>query len=252
MYLIHELAKLAGTTTRTLRYYDDIGLLKPAVIEDSGYRKYHQKQVDLLQQILIYKKLGFDLKQIKKMISDPAFNETKALKKHLESLYQEKYKLDQLIHTIEKSIASHEGEYQMKDEEKFDGLKQSDIDINEKIYGKEARVRFGNEKVDQANEKYLKQSETDYQDATKLAKLILETLKEALEKNDPKSDIAQHVCELHQTWLKYYWTSYDKKSHLALVHMYLEDERFNAYYEKVGIGATQLLVDAMEIYLSKH
>ena len=57
-YTILKLAKLSGVSTRALRYYDEIGLLKPGRMEASGYRVYGEKEVDLLQQILFYRALG--------------------------------------------------------------------------------------------------------------------------------------------------------------------------------------------------
>ena len=65
-YSIKDLSEIAGITTRTLRYYDEIDILKPAKISDSGYRIYSDNEVDLLQQILFYKELGLDLKTIKR------------------------------------------------------------------------------------------------------------------------------------------------------------------------------------------
>ena len=51
-YTIKKMAEISGVSTRTLRYYDELGLLKPESINESGYRLYGQKQVDILQQIL--------------------------------------------------------------------------------------------------------------------------------------------------------------------------------------------------------
>lgn len=68
-YSIKDLSEIAGITTRTLRYYDEIDILKPAKISDSGYRIYSDNEVDLLQQILFYKELGLDLKTIKDILS---------------------------------------------------------------------------------------------------------------------------------------------------------------------------------------
>jgi DNA-binding transcriptional MerR regulator len=57
-YTVQKLGRLAGTSTRTLRYYNEIGILKPARMNSSGYRIYGQAEVDRLQQILFYKELG--------------------------------------------------------------------------------------------------------------------------------------------------------------------------------------------------
>ncbi|MDP4158116.1 MAG: MerR family transcriptional regulator, partial [Bacillota bacterium] len=70
-FTVQSLGKLAGVSTRTLRYYDEIGILKPARINSSGYRIYGQREVDRLQQILFYRELGVSLEDIKKIITDP-------------------------------------------------------------------------------------------------------------------------------------------------------------------------------------
>lgn len=67
-YTIGQLAELAGVSTRTLRYYDRIGLLKPLYVDDSGYRWYGERELDLLQQILFYRERGFALAQISDLL----------------------------------------------------------------------------------------------------------------------------------------------------------------------------------------
>lgn len=92
-YTTNKLARLAGVTTRTLRYYDEIGLLEPGHIKENGYRIYGQAQVDKLQQIMLYKELGVSLKCIKKIICDDHFDPNIALEKHLCSLLTKKCNL---------------------------------------------------------------------------------------------------------------------------------------------------------------
>lgn len=92
-YTIQKLARLAGISTRTLRYYDEIDLLKPARINSSGYRLYGQKEVDRLQQIMFYRELGFPLETIKEIMANPLFDERKALQDHLKHLLEKESKL---------------------------------------------------------------------------------------------------------------------------------------------------------------
>ena len=82
-YTIKKLAEIAGVSARTLRYYDEIGLLKPCRINSSGYRIYGQNEVDLLQQILFYKSMDMKLEEIQNLISKPNFNIEKALRKSI-------------------------------------------------------------------------------------------------------------------------------------------------------------------------
>jgi DNA-binding transcriptional MerR regulator len=249
MYLINEVAEIAGITTRTLRHYDNIGLLKPNINPDSGYRLYDDAHIDRLQQILVYKKLGISLSEIKQILDHEDYQMIDALKQHIKKLTQESRRLNMLIDTMKNMIDYKEGIKEMNNQEKFKGLKAKDIFENEEKYGQELREKYGDEKIEQSNHRYKKLSKYQYQLADDLAKEILEKLKIALSFGDPRSEIAQEVCQLHQQWIQIYWPKYDKKSHLSLVDMYLGDDRFKAYYEKVGKGATQLLNDAMHIYL---
>ncbi|QWB95277.1 MerR family transcriptional regulator [Mycoplasmatota bacterium] len=249
MYLIKEIADIAGVSTRTLRYYDDIGILMPHVNKDTGYRLYDDKDIDRLQQILVYKKLGVNLHEIKTILDDKDYLMVDALKKQIVRLTKEGEKIKTIIHTMKEMIAYQEGKIKMNNEDKFKGLKEKDILENEEKYGDELRLTYGDKTIDESNYHYKKLSSYQYQQANQLAKTILEKLKRALINPIPSSDLAQEICRDHERWIKIYWKKYDKQSHLALVDMYLEDERFKAYYEKVGLGATQLLNKAMHIYL---
>lgn len=85
-YTVKQLADMAGISSRTLRYYDEIGILKPARINASGYRVYGKKEVDILQQILFYKELGVPLETIKEIIISPDFDSYTALIEHRQQL----------------------------------------------------------------------------------------------------------------------------------------------------------------------
>ena len=81
-YTIKQLAKLAGVTIRTLRYYDEIGLLSPAQTGENGYRLYNQGSLLQLQQILFYRELDVPLKDIHSILNSPGFDLLQALKEH--------------------------------------------------------------------------------------------------------------------------------------------------------------------------
>ncbi|MDF2840549.1 MAG: transcriptional regulator, MerR family protein, partial [Clostridia bacterium] len=142
-YTVQKLGSLAGVSTRTLRYYDEIGILKPARINSSGYRIYGQNEVDKLQQILFYRELGVNLDSIKDIVTAPSFNGANALREHREKLLEKKEQLDLLIANVDKTIALTEGRIKMTDKEKFEGFKQKMIDDNEKKYGAEIREKYG-------------------------------------------------------------------------------------------------------------
>lgn len=124
-YTVSQLAKISGVSGRTLRYYDQIGLLKPTRVNSSGYRIYGQQEVDLLQQILFYRELDVRLEDIKEIVHVPSFDQVSALKQHYHQLKEKRIRLDKIIATVEKTISNKERGISMKDNEKFIGLKKS-------------------------------------------------------------------------------------------------------------------------------
>ncbi|MBV9575523.1 MAG: MerR family transcriptional regulator [Gammaproteobacteria bacterium] len=121
-YTVKKLAKLSGLSIRTLRFYDAIGLLKPAYYGDNNYRYYEDEQILLLQQILFYRELGFPLNNIQRIISSDDFNKIDALISHKKILKQSRDRTKQLIKTVDQTIAHLRGNITMRDEELFIGF----------------------------------------------------------------------------------------------------------------------------------
>ncbi len=247
-YTVKKLASLAGVSTRTLRYYDEIGILKPARINSSGYRIYGQVEVDTLQQILFYRELEVSLDYIKEIITSPYFDSVAALREHREKLIAKREQLDLLIANVNKTIALTEGRVKMSNKEKFEGFKRKMISDNEKEYGKEAREKYDDKQVNKSNEIIKNMTEKQYTEWMELSENVIKTLKEAFATGDPASDIAQRAVDLHRQWLSYTWDSYTKEAHAGLAQMYVDDERFEAYYDKEQPGLTEFLRDAVLFY----
>lgn len=247
-YTVQKLAQIAGVSTRTLRYYDQIGLLKPARINSSGYRIYGSAEVDKLQQIMFFRELGVSLESIHEIINSPSFVEANALREHRRELLEKRKQLDVLIANVEKSIAATEGRIAMTDKEKFAGFKQKMIDDNEKQYGKEIREKYGDEQVESSNRKIKNMTEEQYAEIENLSREIMKTLKEAFAEGDPAGEKAQKAVALHRTWLTFFWDSYTKEAHAGIAQMYVDDPRFTAYYDKEQPGLAAFLRDAVLIY----
>lgn len=247
-YSVNKLAKLAGVSARTLRYYDEIGLLSPERISSNDYRVYGQKEVDLLQQILFYRELGVSLDEIKNIVWSKDYDGIAALQGHLSALKAKKKQIELLITNVEKTIAASKREITMSNKEKFEGFKQKMLDENEKQYGKEIREKFGDAIVDAGNAKMMGLTAEQYEKVQNLSCQINETLKTAFEQGDPSSELAQKVCALHKEWLGYFWDHYSKEAHLGLAQSYVDDPRFRKYYDAVATGCAEFLRDAIEIY----
>lgn len=247
-YTVQKLGRLAGISTRTLRYYDEIGILKPARINSSGYRLYGQIEVDRLQQILLYRELDIPLEQIQKILGDRFFDPKRALAEHRTTLFKKKERIEQLIRNVEKTIEMTQGGTKMSDTEKFEGFKQKTIDENEEKYGKEIREKYGETTIDQSNHKMKNMTEQQYKELQELSEEVNSTIKEAFITGDPAGEAAQKACELHKKWILLFWTRYSKEAHMALAQMYVDDPRFTVYYDKIAPGAAAFFRDAMQVY----
>ena len=245
-YTINKLAKLAGVSTRTLRWYDECDLLKPHRISSNGYRVYGQAEVDRLQQILFYRELGVELSEIGRILAAKDFDGLAALKSHYAALCAKREQLNSLISNVEKSISAMKGNITMSDNEKFEGFKQKLIDNNEQQYGDEIRAKYGDISINRTNAKVKGMTKEQYAEAEDLSQQVNEVLKTAFEQGDPNSESAKKAYELHKKWLCYFWDDYSKEAHVGVAQMYVDDPRFAAYYDKIAPGASVFLRDVIK------
>lgn len=121
-YTVKKLATISGVSIRTLRFYDEIGLLKPAYYGDNNYRYYEDEQIFMLQQILFYRELNFSLPDIQSVITSDEFNKIDALLSHKKNLKKNIDQTKKLILTIDQTISHIRGKITMRTEELFTGF----------------------------------------------------------------------------------------------------------------------------------
>ncbi|WP_445509472.1 MerR family transcriptional regulator [Rossellomorea marisflavi] len=251
-YTIKKLSDLAGVSTRTLRYYDEIGLLTPSRINSSGYRIYGRVEVDRLQQIMFYREMGMELEGIKLILDDPDFDSVGALKEHRSRLVEKKERLLMLIRNVDQTLEDKGGGATMSDREKFEGFKKRLVDINEKEYGKEIREKYGDESIDASNQQLLSMDKVTYEETKHLEEQMIALLKIAHEKGDATGEEAQEAAQLHKEWITRQWGHYNREAHKGLVQMYVDDERFRSYYDKYQNGMAEFLRDAVGHYMKNE
>lgn len=236
-YSINELAKLAGISTRTLRYYDKQGLLKARRNPENNYRYYEESEVDQLQKILFLKLFDLPLAQIKQVMQTSPKTQYQVLRNQRSKLVAQKQYLDDLIKNLDKTLATMKGETQMNDTEKFAALKKEMINKNEKQYGAEIRKKYGDTKIDFSNQKFSSLSENELAHFKKLSAEILTELKDFDKTAGVKQSAAKHIFDLHKEYLLTIWPKgqYSGEAHKNLARMYVCDTRFNKYYTE-GTG----------------
>lgn len=245
---IQQIAQLAGTTSRTLRYYDRIGLVPPSRIGTNGYRRYDQSALVRLQRVLLLRDLGLGLSQIASVL-DRQLDETAALTTHLALLRQEQDRLARQIAAVEHTIDSMNGKEQLMAETMFDGFDHTQ-------YRKEVEERWGKDAYAQSDAWWKGKSVEERQQwREELADLNREWIEAA---NDPEivpgSARAQGLARRHVQWLRSIpgTPAADPAGDLhgyvlGLAQMYVCDERFSQNYG--GTEGARFVRDALTQYM---
>lgn len=247
-YSIQALAQLAGVSPRTLRYYDQIGLLPASRNPDNGYREYSASAVDRLQLIRYFQAFGFSLTAIQSLLEQSATDQTAALAQQRAELATKRDHLTDLLNTLDRTLAARKGGPQMTDSEKFAAFKRQQLTDNDRKFGKEARQLYGQEPVNASQQRFGKLSEADYQAMQETEQHLFTTLKAVATSGDLASPTAEEVYQLHRQWLCFTWNNYSAAAHQGLAQMYLDDDRFASYYnDRVGLpNAAKTLVAVIQ------
>jgi DNA-binding transcriptional MerR regulator len=249
-YTVKKLARISGVSPRTLRFYDEIGLLKPAFYGENQYRYYEEEQLLMLQQILFFRELGFPLSDIQRIVNSDGFDKIEALAHHKSILLDGLERTKVLIKTIDKTISHLRGNIIMNDIEMYEGfdlqkqqeyekylidngiVSQKDIDASWK------NIRHWNKSNWDEH-----QREADTINRGLIALMINET--------PPSSEKVQELIRQHYLWVKKFWTP-TQESYIGLSQMYLENPEFKAFYEGYHPHLLNFLVEAMRIYATNQ
>ncbi len=254
---IQEIARIAGTTSRTLRHYDGIGLLTPARIAHNGYRHYDQAALVRLQRILLLRDLGLGLAQIAEVLGPsrgPAA-EASALRTHLAYLREEQLRLTRQIASVESTIAALKEGKELMAENMFDGFDHTQ-------HREEVEERWGKESYAEGDSWWRGLSSEDrtaWQD--RVDALSRDWIAAAESGADPAADEAQEIARRHVEWLSGVpgtpasAPGGDVKAYVTgLAEMYVADPRFGANYATTDADASgaEFVRDALLAYAERN
>lgn len=248
-YTVNKLAKLSGISVRTLHFYDEIGLLKPAYYGENNYRYYEEEQLLLLQQILFYRELGFQLTDIQKILSSESFDKIKALKSHKNILKGDLDHIQNLIKTIDKTIAHLRGNKTMKLEEIFEGFTPEKQKLYENFLIENG---VSQDVINKSKNNVKTWTKEDWLENKREADAIYTDLASAIEKHlDPSSVEVQALIKKHYQMTTIFWTP-TKDSYIGLGQFYGSHPDFVKFYESFHPQLLNYLIEAMEIFAEKE
>lgn len=249
MYSIQQLATLAGTTTRTLRHYDHIGLLVPRR-DENGYRRYTTHDAEQLQLILFYRTLDFPLETIQQMLAAPSFDRAATLEQQVRTLREKADYFDRLADTAEATLASLKGGIHMEDKSLFNGMSFEEIKAHEAKHEDEVIERWGESEAYQtARTRSANRSKEEWESLSAQQMALVEPLVHLFREGIPIEDdrvqtvVRQNHAFIHQ---HFYDCSLDLFSGLG--QMYVSDERFTAFYDQHEKGLAHYYNEAIQYY----
>ncbi len=239
---IKEFAKLTGVSIRTLHYYDEIGLLKPAFVdEQNGYRDYDEKSLERMIEILFYRELDFPLKSIAKILSSPDYDKSEAIRKQKELLTLKKERLEKLISALDKA---EKGEMPMNT------FHNNEYETARKQYADEAKQRWGSTDAYKESEKKTSgYSDDKWSDVNEGLNAVFAEFSAALNNGaTPESETAQLLVKKLQAYITDNFYTCTPEILAGLGQMYVADERFKSNIDKNGSGTAEFVSQAIEFY----
>lgn len=242
---IHDIARLSGTTSRTLRHYDSIGLLPPTSTGANGYRYYDEAALTRLQRILMLRDLGLGLPAIAEVLAGQT-DDARALVTHLHWLEQERERVERQIASVTTTIRQLEGGEQLMAEDMFDGFDHT-------VYKEEVEERWGAEAYARSD-RWWRELGAEGQAAMKAeADALQRGFAAAHAAGTPVDDAeVQALTARHYAWARAGWagTSMSAEAYLGLGDMYVADPRFAKHYG--GVDVAEYLRDAMRVYAASE
>lgn len=244
-YTVHRLAELAGITVRTLHHYDELGLLRPATRNAAGYRLYGERELLLLQQILFFRQLDVPLDEIRRILSDPGFDQVQALKRHRELLKTQAGRLNRLVDTIDKTLHMLEGKMELSDAELYEGFSQEQIER----YKRESREQYGVEVVEESERRAKGMSKGQWQAVKDEGDAVTRGLADLMDRRPDDPDV-QALIARHYQWVCTFWTP-NAEAYAGLGQLYTDNEEFRANYDRYRVGLADFLRAAMTHYAAQ-
>jgi len=246
-FTVKDVAKLSGVSVRSLHFYDEIGLLKPAHYGENGYRYYEYEQLLRLQQILFYRELGFPLAQIKQVMASPDFDRLKALRAHRVQLEKDAGRLRQLLATLDKTIISLEKGKSMKTKELYRGFSPE----KQAAYENELVEKYGESAKTHIAESHRRMKKWTREDHVRVAqegeKICADLVTEFQKGTLPDHEDVQDIIARHYRWICHWWTP-QRVSYTGLGEMYASHPDFKKFYAAYHPKLAEFLAASIKVF----
>ncbi|CCG01216.1 MerR family transcriptional regulator [Blastococcus saxobsidens] len=247
---VGQVAATAGVTVRTLHHYDRIGLLSPSGRTANGYRQYAPADLDRLHQVLLYRELGFPLEEVATLLDDPSADPLEHLRRQHRLLQGRLERTSAMVAAVEKEMEARAMGISLTPEERFEVFG----DWLPEEYAAEAEEKWGDTDAwAQSQQRTRAITKDDWLRVKAESDDVERRFAEALAADVPAdSEQAMDLAEEHRQQISRNFYDCTPAMHAGLGQMYLADERFTAYYERIAPGLAQYVSDAVQANAARH
>jgi DNA-binding transcriptional MerR regulator len=229
---VGQVAEQFGVTVRTLHHYDQIGLLVPGERTSAGYRLYTGDDITRLQNVVVYRRLGFPLDEIALLLDEPSVDLSEHLRRQRAAVLSRLDEMSELVTAIDRALEKEmSGNKLTRQEQKElfgDGFSDD--------YAQEAEQRWGEtEAWKQSQGRTSKYTKADW----------VEVKAEMADGEPATSERAMDAAEQHRRHIHDRFYDLTPEFHRNLGDMYLADPRFTKNYEDIAPGLAQYVRDAI-------
>lgn len=251
-YTIGKVATMTHVSVRTLHYYDAIDLLNPSFETASGYRLYDDGDLELLQQVLFFRALGFPLAQIKAIVQSPTFDRRTALEAHRSALLERRRAVDALLTAVDHTIDAVDKGETMDTKDMFDAFDERALEEHRTKYAEEAKQRWGTtDAYAESQKRTSKYTKEDWARILHESGQIDADMAALMDRAVTDPEVQDVVRRRREHFDQYFYTC--SVTMLAgLSEMWVSDARFTATYDKIKPGLAQFWHDAVQAYCTKN
>jgi DNA-binding transcriptional MerR regulator len=243
LYTVKQLADTAGVSVRTLHHYDNIGLLKPQRRDGNGYRLYGREAVVRLQQIMFFRELGFNLEDIRRILSQPDFNLLEALESHRQLLTRKAERIGELLATVAKTIKEMEGEARMDDiRDYYQGFSDEEIEKHRQ----EVRDRWGEKTLEESEQKVMQMGKEKFAQIQAEGERIFQAISDNMCQGHDSETVQAQMPLWHQ-WLENFH-HYSDEELLGLGQAYSQHPDFIKFFQAYHPELPPFMTKAIEHY----
>lgn len=233
-FSVGQVSRLAGVTVRTLHHYDDIGLLSPGERTAAGYRRYTEADLVRLQQVLLYRELGFALEEVAVILDEPRADELTHLRRQHELLVRKSERLSEVIAAVERAMQARTMSVGLTPAERlevFGGFRPEDHEAEvERRWG-------GGERFEQSRRRVAAYGKADWVRLKAEAAAVVEDMAAVFRAGLPADgEEAMEVAERHRAHISRWFYTCTYEVHRGLGELYVADPRFTAHFEDLVPG----------------